>query len=222
MKKLIYFLILVILVLLGFLICFIIEIHQIKVKLDPYYTLVPEKHSIISKIDYLKDLSKKSLDMQTYYANLLKNEMVPIDSIPQDTAHMYHVYYRNSLKDPTVDTTHAVLFEFPQIIKTLLKKYSPSDISDSNFWKDKGFFIYLSNYGATGRVINETNGHRTVFNQYQTSCILQLAQIDSNSTNVPYDWKVIKEAMFNFGDIRPPKKISNKECTPEYEKTNCN
>lgn len=193
--------------------------YKLSSLLEPYRPVMigmdsSTKGSTEDAANYLIELSRKSSDLNMYYENLQKNDKIDIEPISRSSANNYHTNYRNSLQNPGRDTTKAVLFEFPKIIKTLLIEYPGKDLRDSNFWKDKGFFIYLSNYGNTGRS-SATVGNPIGSDRYQTSCILQLAQIDSSTTTILDDWKVLSSGLFNFGDIRPPKKISNTSDTPE-------
>jgi hypothetical protein len=174
----------------------------------------------VDATNYLKNL----IVFQEYLKELTKSEKFKTDTISLDTAIKYHRNYLKAREDAAKiagvpdgikkDKSEASLFTWPKIIGAIQDTYDPepSDWIDSNFWQNKGFFVFLANYGSNGHYNNGSVGSDTL----QTSVIFQLAtDVVPDPISGPDRWRVAENQLYNFGDLKPPKiKISNPDKAP--------
>ena len=174
---------------------------------------------IIGKQDAMT-LLQKTVDFNAYLDGLSARKGVDTRPITRTAAKgIYHNYIDaralaskistnpNAIKN---DTTKAVLFTLPHIIKAFKDVYNPNIFTwgDTSWWNDKGLIIYPANYGSAG----DLQGNNT----WQSTFVVQLARDTVDIVSGKDSWRVESEKLFNYGDLEPPKlHIVNPADTPK-------
>ncbi|MBP6416879.1 MAG: hypothetical protein KA330_10515 [Chitinophagaceae bacterium] len=133
------------------------------------------------------------------------------DRVRLDSAKYYHKFYQNRRDSIALkfhprtdtfliskDTSNAVLIDL-QKLWPAMQTYFTTQLSNPARYDEIGFLIYHSNYGQWGYKINS----RDTF-KFQSSTLIQLATRDPQDVN---KWSVINGQIYNFGDLKPPKKM---------------
>ncbi len=159
--------------------------------------------SLIDNVKFLAQTQNSLEGFNNFLGTVSEKTKFEIEPIDTAKARTIHTYYRDNAKQG--DSTRAILFEWPKIIHAMDSAYNidAGDWIDPGFWIDKGFFIYLTKY--------DVNSASPIMRKDQTATLFQLAALDSSTAADTTDWKVLPKTIYNFGDLRPPKKINGEE-----------
>lgn len=170
------------------------------------------------------DILNNAVAFNRYLAGMKVGKRLDTKPISLSVASSYHQKYVTARKNAAqmgsipneikLDSTAAILYTLPKIVAAFKDAYNPNIFTwgDTSWWQQKGFFIFLSNYGSIGHGSSNSD-------MWQTSSILQLARDVPDTNTATYirdNWAVIENQLYNFGDLKPPKiRISNFNLAPK-------
>jgi hypothetical protein len=184
---------------------YIIRIHNLnKILETPGEPSQLRKARLEDKVISLKVFNETYIDLSSKIIKLAKEDFSSTQAIPIGTIKPFIKTFQEN-RAP-VDKTETILFDFPEIIKAMIKIYkvTPTQWTNLDYWNDKALVVYPANYGPKG----DLDGN----NVNQTTSIVQLAQKDASTNQDPDDWVGLfdinrdgMDVVYNFGDLRPPK-----------------
>lgn len=159
----------------------------------------------------------KQFDLFNQYLNFLETSSIKFSVIDTTVAEGYFRNYHkrrdtiatssdNVVRNLMInkDTTQAVLIPLDSLLIAIIQSYrSDFNIIDTATWRNKGLYVYFSYYGKMG-YLNSTN---KPVNKNLSSVLVEMAK--DTSLNTPDEWQIIKGHIYNYGDLKPPKIISN-------------
>lgn len=198
MKKSTFLLLLIIAVLIAYIFYVRMKFSYVQDFIDRVEGM-PFTDTLSSLESKIASVEKTMNDVKNYNEYLDKIEILPTDFISIAKANDFHKNYMDNRKQPTVDTSRGVLFEFPKVIKLMTDAFGGSFWNTPGYWDNKGFIIYFSNYG--------TSGDMNAKNKQQTSAIFQIAikqPAISDTTWTVQPPTANASNLLNFGGLKPP------------------